>query len=64
MFAKQRVDSEPKGADDVIDEASEESFPASDPPAWDPLHAGTPAPAEGRPRREQAGLPGNESPAP
>jgi hypothetical protein len=36
---------------DVVEEASEESFPASDTPSWSPLHTGKPGKHPDRTRR-------------
>ena len=45
----------PKRADDrpldPVEEADEESFPASDAPGWIPMHPGPPKPKEGEPPR-------------
>jgi hypothetical protein len=47
--------STPKRADDrprdPVEEADEESFPASDPPGWIPMHPGAPKQQDSEPSR-------------
>jgi hypothetical protein len=47
---------------DPVDEAAEESFPASDPPSWAPLHSGSPGKHPDAPGNDPQSRPQKDAP--